>query len=446
MSENIVAHLIIEAKTAFRFSSSSFCALQDSPIMRDFNGLPFILGTSLCGILRDNAKTHLQKTHANALDELFGTREKASKLIFSNALLLDENMQVCEFVKAKSEFSSFLQHFVALPQRQHNAMSDKGACKVGAKFDEEVIYKGARFKFSLQMCLENDAQKELFFELLSLFNASVLRLGSGANKGFGRVSVRKISYEIFKINEAHKISSSLNVPLSQNFTPKPLQSVNFTHYKLNLTPENVFIFGSGYGDEEADSVGVREKVVDYESANLGSVKVLIPASSIKGALSHRTLFYINENLGNFIDTNKANSAHSANLPQNLLNLDEKAAQIHATLFGSTASKGKILINDIYLNGTKTQIFTHNSIDRLSGAVKNGALFQEKTNALPKNSAFCLYISVQNSDTADFKLALSAFEKALKDLCCGLLPLGAMSNKGHGFFKATLEKNGAKYGL
>lgn len=442
MSENIVAHLIIEAKTALRFGSSSFCALQDSPIMRDFNGLPFILGTSLCGILRDNAKTHLQKTHANAIDELFGTREKASKLIFSNALLLDENMQVCEFVKPKSEFPPFLQHFVALPQRQHNAMSDKGACEVGAKFDEEVIYKGARFKFSLQMRLENDAQKELFFELLSLFNASVLRLGSGASKGLGRVSVRKISYELFKTKEAHRFSSSLNAPLSQNFTPNPLQSVNFTHYKLNLTPENVFIFGSGYGDEDADSVGVREKVVDYESANLTSVRVLIPASSIKGALSHRTLFYINENLGNFIDTNKANSAHS----ENTLNLDEKAAQIHTALFGSTASKGKILISDIYLNGTKTQIFTHNSIDRLSGAVKDGALFQEKTNALPKNSAFCLDISVQNSDTADFKLALSAFEKALKDLCCGLLPLGAMSSKGHGFFNATLEKNGAKYGL
>ncbi len=242
------------------------------------------------------------------------------------------------------------------------------------------------------------------------------------------------------------------------------------HYELDLTPESVFIFGSGYGDEDADSVGVSEPFIDYERGELGARRFLIPASSVKGALWHRTMFYINENLGNFIDKKPENSQNSVNFAdknaENTLNLDEKAAKIHATLFGTANSsnkgsakaqnsailnakgsansgkKGAILISDIYLNDTATQIFAHNSIDRFSGAAKNSALFQEKVNfPSPQNSAFRLEISVKKCGTDDFQAALKAFEKALLDLCDSRLPLGAMSSKGHGFFVGRVRKDG-----
>lgn len=458
----IVAHIILEAKSALHFGCGDFDALQDSPVQRDFNGLPMILGTSICGVIRANAKEIFSPQQ---LDSLFGYAHKKeakdSRLIFSNALLLDKDMRVNESLipHSKLEKSPFLSHFLNLPQRQHNAISAQGVCKDGAKFDKEVIYKGTLFKCAISMDLSSgengERDKEAFFKILGLFCSPFFRLGAGSTKGFGVIKPISITYEI--LNSPFSKSSSLNENLAQNFTPDLLRkSDRFTHYVLKIMPENVFLFGAGFGDSEADSIGVREKVVDYDKGDLSEAKLLIPASSIKGAIAQRTRYYINTYLGNLID-----STQNAEL-------DNKSHQIHATLFGSAdssdksndtkssnadfnntkssqdATKGKILISDIYLDFDKkkdSQIFAHNSIDRFTGGCVDGALFQEKADF---GSEFVLNIFVDTSHKSqDFEIALQSFEKALNDICAGFLPLGAASSKGHGFFSGSLEKNGVK---
>ena len=52
------------------------------------------------------------------------------------------------------------------------------------------------------------------------------------------------------------------------------------------------MFGSGFGDDEADMTPVVEKIINYEKQDLIEEKVLIPASSVKGAISHRTIITI----------------------------------------------------------------------------------------------------------------------------------------------------------
>ena len=37
----------------------------------------------------------------------------------------------------------------------------------------------------------------------------------------------------------------------------------------------------------------------------------------------------------------------------------------------------------------------------------------------------------------------AFEKTLKDICSGMLGLGGMTTKGHGFFSGDVFKDGEK---
>ncbi|MGB2553898.1 hypothetical protein ACPF04_12160, partial [Campylobacter sp. MOP51] len=59
-------------------------------------------------------------------------------------------------------------------------------------------------------------------------------------------------------------------------------------------PDNFFIFGSGVGDEESDQTPALEKTIDYEKMALSDEKVVVPASSVKGALSHRTAFHYNK--------------------------------------------------------------------------------------------------------------------------------------------------------
>lgn len=444
----ILAHIIFEADSALRFGCGDFDMLYDSPIQRDFNGLPLILGTSICGVIRANAKEIFSQSE---IENLFGfskgREDSSSKIIFSNALLLDEKMQVGESLIPFSALkkSKFLSHFLHLPQRQHNAIGVQGVCKDGAKFDEEVIFKGTRFKCAMEMKCENERDKEDFFKVLSLFYSPYIRFGAGSTKGFGVIKALEIRYEILQ-NPFSK-SSSLNESLSQIFTPQDfVPKSHFTHYALTLTPENVFLFGSGFGDEYADSIAVSEKVVDYANGTLSEAKLLIPASSIKGAISQRTKFYINQHLRNFIDS--AESTSDSN--------DTKSAQIHATLFGSANSqtnqptKGRILVRDMYLDYDEKRdspIFVHNSIDRFSASVIDGALFQEKATFAPTPN-LCIDIFVATSpinkgDTQDFATATNAFEKALVDICNGALPLGAMSSKGHGFFSGDLHKNGEK---
>lgn len=444
----ILAHIIFEADSALRFGCGDFDMLYDSPIQRDFNGLPLILGTSICGVIRANAKEIFSQSE---IENLFGfskgREDSSSKIIFSNALLLDEKMQVCESLIPFSALkkSKFLSHFLHLPQRQHNAIGYQGVCKDSAKFDEEVIFQGTRFKCAMEMKCKNERDKEDFFKVLNLFYSPYIRFGAGSTKGFGVIKALEIRYEILQ-NPFSK-SSSLNESLSTIFTPKDfVPKSHFTHYALTLTPENVFLFGSGFGDEDADSIAVSEKVVDYAKGTLSEAKLLIPASSIKGAISQRTKFYINQYLDNFIDSAESTSDSS----------DTKSAQIHATLFGSAnnetnqPTKGQILVRDMYLDYDEkrdSQIFVHNSIDRFSASVIDGALFQEKATFAPTPN-LCIDIFVATSpikshNPQDFATATNAFEKALIDICNGALPLGAMSSKGHGFFSGDLHKNGEK---
>ena len=47
-----IAHITIEAKTPLKIGSNASDFIQDSPIQKDWNSLPMILGASLAGVLR----------------------------------------------------------------------------------------------------------------------------------------------------------------------------------------------------------------------------------------------------------------------------------------------------------------------------------------------------------------------------------------------------------
>ena len=296
MINKFIAHITFEAKTALKIGSKSADFLQDSPIQKDWNGLPMILGTSLTGVLRKEFEDEIAKN-------IFGTGDIGSKTIISNALLLNENKQVTESLLLDFQKSEFLQKFIVLPIREHNAMNDKGVTIRNAKFDEEVIYKGSRFKFSIEMLNEKQEDKNNFLELLDLLLKNSFRIGAGSTKGFGQIEVIEITYDEFDVNSKKYIdlSSSLNEKLSQNYELKNLNDNSYIKYELKLTPDDFFMFGSGFGDDEADMTPVVEKVIDYDKRDLSEEKVLIPASSVKGAISHRTTYYYNLLNNNFIE-------------------------------------------------------------------------------------------------------------------------------------------------
>ena len=405
-----VAYITLEADTPLKVGSNASDFLQDSPVQKDWNNLPMILGTSIAGVLRKEFST----TEA---DDIFGN-DNGSKVIFSNALLLDEKNRVNETLLL--EKSPFLKIFDNLPIREHTAITDKGVAKEHSKFDEEVVYKGTRFIFSIEMVDNEDN----FYKILELLQTNSFRIGGASTKGFGKFKTLDIKTQKFDEHSYKDYNSSLNTVLQESYTLKKTLSQTYTTYTLKIEPDNFFMFGSGFGDIDADMTPVYEQIVDYENKKLSNKMVLIPASSIKGAISHRTTFHYNKIKGNTIENGNGIDV--------LKEIFGEAKNSKKDIYGS---KGKLLISDCFKkNKNEVKTFDHVSIDRFTGGALDGALFQEKT--IAQKDEWGIEILLEKGIDSD---SITAFEKSLDDICNGMLALGGATTKGHGIFSGEWSK-------
>ena len=410
---NYTAHITIEAETPLKVGSNNSDFLQDAPVQKDWNNLPMILGTSIAGVLRKDF-------NKEKVDDIFGN-DNGSKVMISNALLVDEKGNVCE--ELLLEKTPFLEIFDNLPIREHTAITSKGVAKEHSKFDEEVVYKGTKFKFSVELVKDD---KENFEAILNLLNSPSFRLGGGSTKGFGKFKIVKIK------TTSKECSSSLNDDFEDEYNYKnTIPNCDYIKYELKIKPDDFFMLGSGFGDEDADMTPVYEKVIQYDETNSGlsEEQILIPASSIKGAIAHRTAFYYNLQKKLFIGNSEAKET-----------IKEIFGKAKDSKHNNDGAKGKVLFSDCFKSKTDEKVFDHVSIDRFTGGAIDGALFQEKTVA--DDGEFytieiLLHKELKNSDEQ------KAFESALTDITTGMLPLGGSTTKGHGVFSGELLKDGEK---
>lgn len=318
-----IAQFTIEAKSAFAVNSGRVGLLHDNVVSKDANGLPYIPGTSLAGIMRHAAvKTGIaDEVFGNGGNEGFGSR-----IIFSPGLMVGEDGKVVEGLKNLNFKDGFYSHFKQLPYRDHVRINDRGTAVDRAKFDEELVFKGTRFVFEIEL-IGNHEDKRSWEKILNLVNSPNFRIGSGTRKGHGNFmpvleKSFQATYDLLqeKDLEAYLIkSSSLNQNLPNNSPIKFEEKVldNWERYSLRLSPSDFFIFGAGYGDEEADRISKKEKFIQWKDGKpklLEEDFILIPATSIKGALWHRVAFHFNRESGNFIGELKNNQAPGKKFP------------------------------------------------------------------------------------------------------------------------------------
>ncbi len=444
-----LARIIIEAKTPLNIGSGNKGIKSDSLVLRDLNGLPFIPGTTIAGLLRH--------TLGKDEDKYMGSQQIGSPLIITEAKMLDCDGSVLDGIIPQEKLNSeLLAHFRQLPIRQHAKIGHRGATLKGGKFDEEIVLKGTRFCFEMEMLSEKDDDAK-FKELLDTLTSDTFRIGSGSRSGFGEIEVvdsqcqyKKVDLEDPEQRKWYlKKSSSLCEEWqdAESIGLKKPSSKGWTTYTLQLKPVDFMLFGSGFGNDKADMTFVRESFVDW-SGGTAQVKdreqvILIPASSVKGALSHRLAFHYNKIKGIFADTLAAGEKIEAFVGNN--NGAVKA------VFGSEGEKdaggkiqnkkrGNVLISDIIQEASVSpKILNHVSIDRFTGGAIDGALFSEET-LYAKGQSFELKLLVNNSAFED-KDVKTAFEDALKDLCSGMLPLGGGVNRGNGCFEGIIKRNG-----
>ncbi len=446
-----VAQFVIEAETPLNLSSGEQDALTDSLVMTDANGLPMIPGTSLCGVLR-HAFADVEKEEV--IKSIFGYQGKGndgkgSRLIVSNAHFVNKKGVVIEGLENIDLKDEFFANFAELPIRDHCKISDKGTSIQNGKFDNQVVYKGTRFKFEIEL-IGDESESNDWIKLLSSLSDTTFRIGGGTRKGYGEIKVVSAKHAIFDLsvpkeldaylNKSAKLADELSNAKEIKSELKP-NNEKWIKYELKLTPEDFYSFGSGFGDNDVDMTPVYEDIIEWnnEVAQFAKKKILIPASSIKGAISHRVAFHYNKKTGVTADGKTQEQIKEC--------IGENNTAVKA-LFGfakdsnsdeeekKKGKRGNLIISDLFVDNKKSEkILNHVAIDRFTGGAMDGALFDEKVITQKDELSLNFLVNKTAFETDKVK---EAFEASLDDIKNGMLPLGGSTMRGHGSFTGKWE--------
>lgn len=444
-----LARIILETETPLAIGSGNKDIKTDSVVAKDINELPYIPATTLAGLIRHSLPEELQEYWMRFQTKTDG---EGSRIILSEGKILSADGNPIDGLNLDEDAVTRLCH--ELPIRQHVRINQQGTAVKNGKFDEEIVPKGVRFCFEIELMAEKD-KPGIMDTILSIIQSDGFRIGSGSRSGFGKIKVVGILRRDLDLCVPDELTLYLGKSTSlakawegyKPYTPSATKESDCILYTLELRPVDFMFFGSGFGDDRSDMTFVREPVVtswDRGEATVEELErvILIPASSVKGALAHRTAYHYNRLEGVFADKKTAEELEKNTGKEN------KAVK---TLFGSEGDRkgknkqrGNILFSDFIEKqeaSLEKKVLNHVKIDRFTGGTVDGALFSEEV-LYATGKTFNLELMLRKTavDEKDGKI-VKAFEAALTDLCRGYLPLGGGVNRGNGTFKGKLNKNG-----
>lgn len=445
-THRFLARFVIEAETPLAVGSGDKDVLTDALIATDVNGLPYIPGTAIAGVVRHMIEE--VKPEDFNVNKIFGFQDKkdgqGSEIIFTEAKILNSKGEVVDGMNLKAKEDSLLKYYDELPIRQHVRINEKGVTDKSGKFDEQVIFAGTRFCFEMEMVAKGKSIDN-FNKILEQVQSQTFRIGGGTRCGFGKIKVVDLQKRTLDLQKTDDLqlylekSSKLAYSWS-GWENKDIKAdrnhSGWTKYELNLIPDDFFLFGSGFGDDEVDMTPVKEKKVIWKDGKgeLTEELVLIPATSVKGALAHRVAYHYNrlkERFAGCIGEKEPKVGNENEAVQVLFGYENQEAkkQVRGNLLFSDVIEDKRL-NDKILN--------HVAIDRFTGGAIDGALFSEKT-TYGNGQEFTLTILAKCDALKGDKIQ-DSLEAAMIDICKGLLPLGGGVNRGNGAFTGTLSAN------
>ncbi len=438
-NNRFLARVVLEAKTPLAIGSGKEDVFTDALVATDVNGLPYIPGTSIAGVIR----SMIGDKQAEPFFGFKGTKDnagKGSKVIFTEAKILNSKGEIVDGLKLDAFKDSLLANYRELPIRQHVRMNSKGTGEDKGKFDEQVVFAGTRLCFEIEFLSEDAMDEENFKTILDSINKNTFRLGSGSRSGFGEIEVVDIKTLILNLSNESDLQTYLekSSDLSKEFTQwneydkRSIDDENWTPYRITLKPNDFFNFSSGFGDEEADSVPVLARKVEWKNGigALSEPKTLIPASSVKGALAHRVAFHYNKIMKRF-------AGSTGNDAPKVGGENEAVRMLFGYSDNKIQERGNMLFSDIIKEKRfEDKVINHVSIDRFTGGGIDGALFSEKaTYAKGEEIKFTVLLNKSVTEPN----VISAWENTLEDLCNSMLPLGGAVNKGYGMFTGNWEK-------
>lgn len=377
MSAKIIKKIIIQAQlvceSPLRICSGQTDNIIDMLVLKNKNGQPFVPGTSLAGVLRDEI---VSLYNDEVADFVFGTIQEdgnQSLLAISDVVLKNSKISVRDGVKINSL---------------------AGTAGQGAKFDFEVVERGCegdllmeitireahinkadKFKSILRHNLKgNDFFDDLAATISEMLSAGI-SVGAITAKGFGKMrSKGKCGYVVFDFKNDNDAAEKWLSYLKDGKLPSNTFIVeeNAVQYaKKNFVLDAEFALKSSLLVRDYD-------VEEYIDSNAGSIsavqmksgdKYLIPGSSVKGAMrscAEKILLAIigekQEKLKKFEKSKK--------FLDNLMGF--------ANVNGTAGKRSQLFVDEVYIDKRVLveQKQTRNRIDRFTGGTIESALFTE----------------------------------------------------------------------
>jgi len=467
-----LARLVLEADSALSIGARKGGERDDLQLVVDAMGLPTIPASGLAGALRAMAKERYGNAFAKAIfGHLSPTGGQRSRLVVSWGVCHGDDDRPMEAIPAEIEGPRWasplvrrLRNLADVPiKRDRVALDHRATAVAQRKFDRSVVPKGARFTVELRLWGADLAEQD-WQHLTGLFVAPGLRLGGATRSGLGRLRVERAVGRSFDLADPGDAEAFRLLPARFDH-PVALPSLALRaaeegvetelHCVLTLRPEGFLRIGQGdtpflpASDGEKNGSVLAQKS-EPEVSWVGGrgiitpeARPLIPGSSVKGALADRVAFHAHRASGRFVDNATETGGWLAAppgtaAPEALTAYDKsthcpEVQEIFGVAGGQQgAQAGRLIVDDAWLARPDTRgamRVTHNVIDRFTGGVREHLLFTEEVLFQP---AVQLELRLRQAATLS-PGARQALRDALDDLTGGLLPLGAASTRGNGFF-------------
>lgn len=461
-----LARFTLEAATPLSIAAGGADGVFDVTLIRDANGLPTLPGPAITGVMRHLYwDIHGCESMAEVFGYQAGDEGNPSRLHVSWGAIQDSKGKPVEGLLLGEDDQGrlgdpLLSAALATEEmpvvRDRVRISHRGVAADTGKFDRAVLPAG--YRFSAEISLWSDqANDPRWQQVLDLLAHPLFRLGGGTRAGLGRLKVverPRAGHFDLTTKAGRGALSRLPRGLGEiaGLAPVELKSHGqgqFLTATLKLKPRGFWRIGQGdkptkYDNgKPADLLPKLETRVIWDGAGNGSggaTELLIPASSLKGALAHRFAFHANRLAGRWAEDLLA----GGKVYDKSTDCDEVKI-----LFGyerddkdkgdkePAGRAGRLFLDDAFLpfGDPDLKLMIHNAIDRFTGGVREHMLFMEEL-VWKKEIPVQLTLDTQDISNA----ARLALRHALDDLCKGRIAIGGGAAKGHGFCEGSISWN------
>ena len=371
--------------------SSGLEGTTDSDVLRDYDGHPFISGSSIAGAFRAYVQS---KNNGNDIFGFANDEDGKMSPVFISDL---------KFNKSETDI------------RDSVALDDNKITKEGAKFDFEVLQGNSKGYFYIELTIrEKDNEELLVGALNEIFNGihlKEIRLGSNKTRGYGIIDIDQIKKREFTKNNFLDYKDCYREPFwKKNVKAYDLDYSTKGHMVSIEVPLRL------KGGISIRKYAVKKNAPDFEHITDHGCPV-IPGTSIMGALRHRIKEIIKE-----LDKDSLYGLY----PNKMID------EMFGFVSGKDAHISGVIVDEMVIEGAKALEMTRTGISRFENSARNGALYKEKTYV---DGTFTLRLSVcKENPNMDWIIGILLL--AVKDLQNGFLAVGGQTSIGRGIFETN----------